>query len=179
MELFELFVTFFKIGLFNLGGGYAMIPFFEREIALHQWTEASDYHNVVAVAQVIPGPFAVDSSTYIGYKVAGLLGALTATVGLTLASFIIMALISKFYVQFKANGYISLALKGVRPIVVGILMSAAYIIGIEPMIQIDLNLLLIFVSFFLILLGYVILKYTKINVFFYIAIFGLLGFFVF
>ena len=82
MNYLQLMATFFTIGAFSFGGGYAMIPFFEKAIVLHHWTAASDYTKVIAIAQVFPGPFAVDSSAYIGYKVSGIFGAVIATVSL-------------------------------------------------------------------------------------------------
>lgn len=135
MKYLELFFTFFKIGAFCFGGGYAMISFFEKEIGLHGWTTLSDYSKLIAIAQAIPGAFAVDSSAFIGYKAAGILGAVVATAALSLPSFTALIFITKFYMQFKSNKYIQMSLIGVRPAVIGLLISAAYIIGIKPMLQ--------------------------------------------
>lgn len=179
MEYFKLLISFLKIGAFSFGGGYAMIPFFEKEILLNHWTGASDYAKIIAVAQVFPGPFAVDSSAYIGYKVAGMLGAIVATLALCLPSFIALVYITKSYVQFKSNRYIQLALSGVRPAVIGLLVSAAYIIGIKPMISSWANFLSTPQPFLkalpLFLIGYLLLKYTKINPIIFIILFGVIG----
>ncbi|AET69926.1 chromate transport protein ChrA [Desulfosporosinus orientis DSM 765] len=133
MKLVELFLVFFKIGAVSFGGGYAMIPFFETEMVSHNWVSLADYIKVIAIAQVIPGPFAVDSSSYIGFQVAGILGAVLATIALCLPSFIASVVITKFYAQFKTNKYVNALLMGVRPAVLGLLISAAYIIGIKPL----------------------------------------------
>lgn len=179
MEYLRLLISFLKIGALSFGGGYAMIPFFEKEILLNHWTGASDYAKIIAVAQVFPGPFAVDSSAYIGYKVAGILGAVVATLALCLPSFIALVYITKFYVQFKSNQYIQLALNGVRPAVIGLLVSAAYIIGFNPMISSLANFvanpqpLLKAVPF--VLAGFFLLKYTKINPIIFIVLFAVIG----
>ena len=107
-NLLQLFLSFMKIGAFSFGGGYAMIPFFEKEIAANQWTQASDYTKMIAIAQVFQGPFAIDSSAYIGFKVSGIWGAIIASLALSLPSFVALVFITRFYIQFKANTYIGL-----------------------------------------------------------------------
>lgn len=181
VKYMELLLTFMKIGALSFGGGYAMIPFFEKEIALHHWASAGDYTKVIALAQIIPGPFAIDSSAYIGYRVGGMLGAILASAALSLPSFAALVLITKFYVQFKSNNYIQLALKGVRPAVMGLLISAAYIIGLKPIAGswTPATLLPLLKALLLIVSGYLLLKHTKLNTILYILIFGLAGIILF
>ena len=177
--LIELFLTFMKIGAFSFGGGYAMIPFFEKEIAAHQWTQATDYSKMVAIAQVFPGPFAIDSSAYIGFKVSGIMGAVIASAALSLPSFVALVFITKFYVQFKNNKYIQILLSGVRPVVIGLLVSAAYIIGFKPVLVSwsgDISsIMVVLKAIGLIIGGFLILKYTKINPMIFIILFGVIG----
>lgn len=135
MELIELFLVFLKIGAVSFGGGYAMIPFFETEMVSHHWVTLADYVKVIAIAQVVPGPFAIDSSSYIGFKAAGILGAIVASTALCIPSFTASVIITRFYTQFKTNKYVNALLNGVRPAVIGLLISAAYIIGIKPLYQ--------------------------------------------
>lgn len=178
MEFLQLLITFFKIGAFSFGGGYAMIPFFEKEIVLHGWTAARDYTKVIAIAQIFPGPFAVDSSAYIGYKVGGILGAIIATVGLCLPSFIAFVYITRRYVEFKNNRYIQMLLGGVRPVVIGLLIGAVYIIGFKPVVGTWESLFHSLLGIKAILLtaaGFLLLKYTKVNPVFFIVIFGIVG----
>jgi len=166
MKLVELFLVFLKIGAVSFGGGYAMIPFFETEMVSHNWVSLADYVKVIAIAQVVPGPFAVDSSSYIGYRVAGILGAMIATIALCLPSFTASVIITKFYAQFKTNRYVNALLMGVRPAVLGLLISAAYIIGIKPLYQISNTLisLTMLKAIIVIGIGYYVLNLKKVNV---------------
>jgi chromate transporter len=168
-----------KIGAFSFGGGYAMIPFFEKEIILQGWNAAADYTKIIAIAQVFPGPFAVDSSAYIGYKVGGILGAVIATVGLCLPSFLALVYITKRYLEFKSNQYVQMLLTGVRPVVIGLLISATYIIGFQPLLgswgnltahpSLGVKVILLTTA------GFLALKYTKVNPIWFIVLFGIVG----
>lgn len=179
MKFLELVISFLKIGALSFGGGYAMVPFFEKEIVLHNWASAGDYKKVIAIAQMLPGPFAIDSSAYIGYRVGGLAGALAASIALALPSFVSLVLVSRYYPSFKSNQYIGIALKSVRPAVIGLLAGAVYIIGLQPLIgeiKPD-NILMPIKSVSLIIGGFFVLKYVKINPVFLIiasAVFGIL-----
>ncbi|MDR3541979.1 MAG: chromate transporter [Desulfosporosinus sp.] len=166
MNLIELFLVFLKIGAVSFGGGYAMIPFFETEMVSHNWVSLADYVKVIAIAQVVPGPFAVDSSSYIGFKVAGILGALIATIALCIPSFTASVIITKFYTQFKTNKYINALLMGVRPAVLGLLISAAYIIGLKPLYQVSNTFLswMMLKAFIVIGIGYFVLNQRKVKV---------------
>ena len=177
MDFRELFISFFKIGALSFGGGYAMIPFFEKEIAVHHWQNAVDYTKMIAVAQVLPGPFAINSSAYIGYKVAGICGGILASIALSLPSFIALVLISRFFNQFKSNKHLQLGLSSARPAVIGLLASAAYIIGFQPFMNLQLSSAIypLIKGVLLVAAGVIILKYTRINTFLYIVIFGILG----
>ncbi len=132
MNLLELFLVFLKIGAVSFGGGFAMIPFFENEMVAHNWVSLADYVKVIAIAQVIPGPFGIDSSAYIGYRAGGFVGAVVASAALCIPSFTASVLISKFYTRFRQNIYVNHLLNGVRPAVLGLLISAVYIIGVKP-----------------------------------------------
>lgn len=177
MKLFELFVTFVKIGALSFGGGYAMIPFFEKEIAIHNWASAGDYKKVIALAQMVPGPFAIDSSAYIGYRVGGLSGALLASIALSLPSFLSLVFVSRYYPAFKSNQYIQLALKSVRPAIIGLLISAVHIIGIAPVLNNlkMVDVLSVIKPLLLISVGVLVLKYIKIKPVLFIFAFAIIG----
>ncbi|MDR3599581.1 MAG: chromate transporter [Desulfosporosinus sp.] len=166
MKFIELFLVFLKIGAVSFGGGYAMIPFFETEMVSHNWVSLTDYVKVIAIAQVVPGPFAVDSSSYIGFKVAGILGALIATIALCIPSFTASVIITKFYAQFKTNKYVNALLMGVRPAVLGLLISAAYIIGIKPLYQVSNTLIswTMLKAIIVIGIGYYVLNQKKVKI---------------
>lgn len=183
MKLIELFLVFLKIGAVSFGGGYAMIPFFETEMVSHNWVSLADYIKVIAIAQIVPGPFAVDSSSYIGFKVAGILGAALATTALCLPSFTISVIITKFYSQFKMNKYVNALLIGVRPTVLGLLISAAYIIGIKPIYQATHSFLswTMLKAIIFIVIGYFVLtqKKFKVGTFTFIAAAAVVGMILF
>jgi chromate transporter len=126
----ELFSLFFKIGLFTFGGGYAMIPLIEKEIVQNKrWIEKEEIVDVFAVAQSIPGAIAINSATFIGYKINGKKGALAATLGVILPSVLIILAIATVFSRFQENKHIQSAFKGIRSAVVALVAYAAIKIG--------------------------------------------------
>lgn len=120
-----LFLTFLKIGAFTFGGGYAMIPMIKREIAEKKhWIEDKDILDIVAVAESTPGPIAINSATFVGYKVCGFAGALCATIGVVLPSFVIIAVISYVLDAFRDNRIVQYAFNGVRAGVLALIINA-------------------------------------------------------
>lgn len=111
----NLFLMFFKIGLFTFGGGYAMIPLIQREaIEKRGWIEYSEFMDILAIAESTPGPIAINCATYIGFKQKGFLGSLFATIGVVLPSFIIILLLSIFLLSYKESPMVANAFQGVR-----------------------------------------------------------------
>ncbi|WP_167957416.1 chromate transporter [Anaerosporobacter faecicola] len=129
MILLTLFVTFFKIGLFTFGGGYAMLPLIQKEVLAHNWMAMEDLVNFIAVSESTPGPFAVNVSTYVGRVVGGIPGAFCATTGVVLPSFLIILLVAKGYERFKESKIVKGAMNGLHPAVVGLIAAAALSIG--------------------------------------------------
>lgn len=123
MILFELFYVFFFIGLFTIGGGYAMIPMIEDEIVGRGWLTMEELLNYFAISESTPGPFAVNTATMVGYSQAGLLGAIVATLSVVLPSFIIILIIAKFISNFLKYKSVKWALDGVKPIVTGLIIA--------------------------------------------------------
>ena len=123
--LWELFSTLFKIGLFTFGGGYAMIAFFESEfVEKKKWLDKDEFLNMVAIAESTPGPIAINSATYVGYKKAGVIGSACATLGVVLPSFIIIYIISLFLDAFLSFELVSYAFRGIQAGVVYLILSA-------------------------------------------------------
>ena len=121
----QLFFTFFRIGAFTFGGGYAMIPLIQREaVENRHWVSQSDILDVVAIAESTPGPIAINAATYIGYKNAGILGALVSTVGMVLPSFTIIYVITLFFDAFLSLTYVAYAFRGIQACVVWLILSA-------------------------------------------------------
>ncbi len=152
MEIyFTLFASFFKIGLFGFGGGYAMLPLIQHEVvaAPHNWLSMADFIDIVAISQMTPGPIAINSATYVGYTVTGTIwGSLCATLGVCLPPFVIMLLISKFYLKFRENHYMDMLFAGLKPAIVG-LIAAAALTMMNAHNFIDLNSGIIFATTFI------------------------------
>ena len=124
-SLETLFFTFFKIGLFTFGGGYAMIALLEEEfIQRRKWLDKDEFLNMTAIAESTPGPVAINSATYLGYKLAKVPGAATATVAVCLPSFLIIYAISLFFEQFTQLTVIANAFKGIQVCVIYLIFSA-------------------------------------------------------
>ncbi|AEE91771.1 Chromate transporter [Tepidanaerobacter acetatoxydans Re1] len=124
--LIELFATFFKIGSFTFGGGYAMIPLIEREVVENKkWVTSDEVIDVFAVAQSMPGAIAINSSTFIGYKIAGKRGAIIATAGVILPSLLIITVIAMFFSKVQDSPIVKAVFSGIRPAIVALILTAA------------------------------------------------------
>lgn len=124
-KLLQLFLTFFKIGAFTFGGGYAMIPLIQREtVETHGWISDDDILEIVAIAESTPGPIAINSSTFIGYKVGGVLGAACATFGTVLPSFVVITLIFYLLREFQDIQAVQYAFNGIRAGVLALVVKA-------------------------------------------------------
>lgn len=141
MNIFlDLFLTFFKIGLFTFGGGYAMLPLIMQEVQAHGWMAQEELINFVAVAESTPGPFAINIATYIGSVkggelsfLGGLFGSFCATLGVVLPSFIVILIVAKIYEKFKQSRYVKGAMNGLRPAAVGLIGSAVLTTALEAL----------------------------------------------
>lgn len=136
MILLQLLYSFFKIGAFTFGGGYAMIPLIEREIiSIRGWLSLEEFIDIVAVAEMTPGPIAINSATYVGYKVGGVLGSAAATFGVVLPSFLIIVALASLYLRYRENPAVGGVTAGLKPGVVGLIVAAAVSIGKETIID--------------------------------------------
>ncbi len=127
MIFLELFLTFFKIGAFTFGGGYAMLPLIQEEVAA-RWGDVISNEamvNFIAVSESTPGPFAINMATYVGSQMGGILGAACATLGVVLPSFIIILIVAKCYEKFKSSRVVKGCMSGLKPAVVGLIGAAA------------------------------------------------------
>lgn len=129
MIYFLLFYTFFKIGLFTIGGGYAMLPLIQAEVVANGWMKNEEIVNFIAVSESTPGPFAINTATYIGSELGGILGSAMATLGVVLPSFIIILLVAKCFEKFKENKTVKGCMSGLKPAVIGLIGSAIVSIG--------------------------------------------------
>ncbi|WMJ76817.1 MULTISPECIES: chromate transporter [unclassified Sedimentibacter] len=125
MILIEIFWSFFQIGLFAIGGGYAALPLIEYQvIEVHNWLTLSEYADLLTISQMTPGPIALNASTFVGIRTAGIPGAIVATIGCITPSCIIVLTLAYFYFKYKNLSGIQGVLKGLRPAVVSLIGSA-------------------------------------------------------
>ena len=130
MLYLQLFYTFFKIGLFGFGGGYAMLSMIQGEVVTrYGWLTSQEFTDIVAISQMTPGPIGINSATYVGFTATGSVwGSIIATLAVVLPSFILMLAISKFFLKYQKHPVVEVVFSGLRPAVVGLLASAALVL---------------------------------------------------
>ena len=175
--ILKLFGTMFKIGLFTFGGGYVMVTLIENEfVEKKKWLSQEEYYDMLAIAESTPGPIAINSSTYIGYKLAGFFGSLFATIAVCLPSLIIIYLISLFFDRFLEFTIVANAFKGIQ-VCVSYLIISAGIKMIKKLPKTPLNITLItLTALAMIVLSLLAVSFSSI---FYILIGGAVGLLVF
>ena len=182
----KLFWTFFKIGLFGFGGGYGMLSLIQNEVVEnHQWISNSEFTDIVAVSQMTPGPIGINSATYVGFKAmenAGMTrteavcGSLLASFSVMLPSFILMLLISAFFMRYKDHNSVQTVLKWLRPVVVGMLAAAVLLLlNEENLGAFNKDNLQLYVSIGLFALAFVATYFWKIGPIKVILLAGLFG----
>ena len=131
MIFLQLFLTFFIIGLFGFGGGYGMLSLIQAEtVVKHHWLSSSEFTNIVAISQMTPGPIAINSATFVGMRIAGLAGAIVATIGCVLPSCIIVLILARLYLKYKEMDLLKGILKGLRPAIIALIASAGVTIAV-------------------------------------------------
>ncbi len=169
----SLFFTMLKIGLFTFGGGYAMIVLLENEfVSKKQWLTKEEFLDMLAIAESTPGPIAINSATFIGYKTARFFGAFAATVGVCVPSFIIIYVISLFFDQFLSLTVVECAFKGIQACVVYLILSAG-IKMFKGIKKTPVNVAIV-VAVILCMLIFSVLA-IKFSTIFYILICGMIG----
>ena len=128
--LLEMFISFFKIGAFTLGGGYAMLPIIQKEVVeKKKWIGETEFLNMVAISQSAPGPLAVNISAFVGKKIKGITGLIVATLGSILPSFIIIILVASIFIGIENNPVVQRVFQGIRPAVVALIAVPVISIG--------------------------------------------------
>ncbi|MFI3306325.1 MAG: chromate transporter [Rikenellaceae bacterium] len=124
VRLCDLFSSFLKVGLFTFGGGYAMIPLIEREVVERRsWVEKSSFADLLTIAQSVPGPIALNSAAFVGYKSRGYVGALSAVMGIVVPSFVVIMTVALFFNAIRDNEVVEAAFKAMRPVVVALIIA--------------------------------------------------------
>lgn len=184
----QLFVIFFKIGLFAFGGGYVILPMIYQGIQTFNLMPAHEFSNVVGLSQIVPGAIAINAATYVGFKYAGFWGAVTATIGVVLPSLILISLVMIFLDRFKSSPLVQAVFAGIRPATVGMLVSAVYFFSKtsiiteeffshqlfrDPLAQISLPAIAVFAATIFLTLRF------KMNPIFLTVLAGVVGIFIF
>ena len=166
MIYLQLFLSFFQIGLFSFGGGYAAMPLIQGQIVkIHGWMTMSEFTDLITISQMTPGPIAVNSATFVGLRVAGYVGAVVATLGCILPSCIIVTVIVRLYLKYRKQDILQELLGGIRPAVVAMIASAGVTIllsafwGGRTVVLGSTNLLMVFIF----ALSLLLLRKTKLN----------------
>ncbi|MCX7773887.1 MAG: chromate transporter [Clostridia bacterium] len=177
MVLLDLFLIFFKIGLVGFGGGYAIITMIQKELTGLGWISTQEFGNMAVISQMTPGPIAVNAATYVGYRVGGFWGSLLATVGVSLPSFFLVILVAHFILKFKESKIVDSCMKGIRPVTVAFIASAAIFFAYESFVNLALPLWInpgAFAIFVLAILAAVFLKMDTILIIILSAVAGLI-----
>ncbi|QIB27683.1 chromate transporter [Caloranaerobacter azorensis] len=168
MIYIKLFISFLKIGVFSFGGGYAMLPLIQEEvITKNGWINLKEFIDILAISQMTPGPIAINSATFLGYKIGGILGAVVSTLAVITPSLVIILLIAHFLRKFKESKYVDWFFKGLRPIIIGLIASAAILVAKNTIIDIK-SLIITLAIFYLV-------TYKKLHPILCIVIAGGLG----
>lgn len=175
MVYLQLLYVFFKIGLLGFGGGYAMLSLIQFEVVDHfNWMTITEFSDMLAISQMTPGPVSINTATYVGYSVAGVPGAIVATVSLCLPSVFLMYLVIRFLFKNKDNRYVQYIMSGLRPVLGGLILAAALMLMNKENFsdfgwgEHNLSVIIFVVSF-------VALQFFKVNPMWLIAGSALLG----
>ena len=178
LNLLKLFITFFKIGLFTFGGGYAMIPMILEETTKFECVNADEVIDFIAISESTPGPFAVNIATFVGYEECGILGSIFATIGVVLPSFIIILLLANIIEKAKNNRFFKSVINTVMPLIIGLISSLFNISSINNIkneFSLNLTTLISLVSIITIILILYLLKKKKLAPIYIIVICASLG----
>lgn len=172
MIYLQVFYTFILIGLMSFGGGYSMISFIQNIVVTkHGWLSVGEFTDMIAISQATPGPIAVNTATYTGYKLAGIPGATLANLGLLLPALVIVLAVAAILARNHDNIYIQSAMTGLKPMAVALIIASAITIGMENITSLY-NAVIMCIALFLI-------SYLKLNPIWVLVGFGIIGILVF
>ena len=168
-----LFKTFFLIGAFSFGGGYAMLPLIQQEVVQkNAWLTATQFADILSVAEMTPGPISINTATYVGYQVAGIGGSILATIGVVLPSLILITTLAHIVLKNKNNPYFQGVFCGLRPVVVALIIGAAIVLGLDTNIFRNVS------EIFLTVIALGLFCFTKLHPLLLLLSFGVLGIFL-
>ncbi len=165
---FELFVVFFRVGLFTIGGGYAMLPMLRKEVVQkHGWASDEEMLDYFAIGQSTPGIIAINTSTFIGYKKGGILGALFSTLGMVFPSWIIIIMIARLFEEFQGNEYVNNAFLGIRVVVIVLILNAVVRMGKKSVTN--------WIQATILVVAFVLVAFLSVNPIIIVVTSGILG----
>lgn len=178
MIYLRLFISFFKIGLFSFGGGYAMIPLISDLITKEGWLLQEEFVQIIGIAEMTPGPIAVNSATFVGYKTAGILGSMSATLGVAMPSLLLIMFVSGFFFKYSDHPIMKHIFLGIRPVVAGLILASALVMARTTILSgghgnVSFN----FETFIITLIILFIALRQKLHPIILISIAGILGYF--
>lgn len=161
MIYLELFLSFLEVGLFSIGGGYAAIPIIQNQVVeKYAWLSLNEFTDLITIAEMTPGPIAVNSATFVGIKIAGILGAIVSTLAVILPSLFIVSILAHLYFKYRNIDYMQKILGILRPVIVALIASAGLSILINAIyVESKIN----FISLLLFILCFISIRKTKIN----------------
>lgn len=190
MIFLYLFYTFFKIGLFGFGGGYAMLSMIQGEVVTrYNWINSGEFTDIIAISQMTPGPIGINSATYVGYTAVlnagysegwAVLGSCIATFAVVFPSFVLMITISKFFLKYQRHPAVEAVFKGLRPAVVGLLAAAALVLmNVENFGSYKVDLYQLIISIIIFVVTFVATRKYRVNPILMIILCGVAGFFLY
>ena len=161
MIYLELFLSFLEVGLFSIGGGYAAIPIIQNQVVeKYAWLSLNEFTDLITIAEMTPGPIAVNSATFVGIKIAGILGAIVSTLAVILPSLFIVSILANLYFKYRNIDFMQKILGIIRPVIVALIASAGLAILINAIyVESEIN----FISLSLFILCFISIRKTKIN----------------
>ena len=166
MIYLKLFLSFLQVGLLSVGGGYAAIAFIrEQTVEINNWLTMADFSNLTAIAEMTPGPIAINAATFVGIKIAGFGGAFSATLGCITPSILISSLLAFVYYKFKSGDLLKSILASIRPVTIGIILSAGISLLCNALWE-NKNIgfsSLDFISLFIFVISFIVLRKTKLS----------------
>lgn len=164
MIYWRLFMSFFQIGLFSFGGGYAAMPLIRHQVVeLHPWLTATQFTDIVTISQMTPGPIAVNSATFVGMQIAGLPGAVVATLGCVAPACVIVTVLAWLYYRYRSLKLMQGALAGLRPAVVAMIASAGVSLLVQAVLPEGFAQGIDWVAVLLFLVSFVAMRWKKPN----------------
>lgn len=173
MILFRLFIEFLTISAFSIGGGYAMIPLIRQRMVDIGFLTPEQVTDIIAISEMTPGPFAINSATFTGVKVGGIVGGIIATAGVVIPSLILATIVARYYFKLKGNVTFESVLKGIRPVSLALIASAVVGLAMESLFHVGIGF--DFIAIIICVVVFVLLKFAKVQPVLLLMLSGVMG----